>query len=132
LEKVEPGAVLGREGEFEAVRGLLCDPGSGLFGDVRGMIVDDQLDRRVGRIGGVDKLEEFDEFAAAMASPYQGPVDPGHAAAGPWQRRIPAATGRMDPPCGAGRLDAPAPQLPMSLLFGSLFVTGAPNRTPGA
>src|SRR5271166_3531927 len=31
-----------------------------------GMIVEDQLDRRAGRIGGVEKLEEFDEFAAAM------------------------------------------------------------------
>jgi len=31
------------------------------------MIVEDQLDRCVGRIGGVEKLEEFDEFAAAMA-----------------------------------------------------------------
>ncbi len=32
------------------------------------MIVEDQLDRRVGRIGGVEKLEEFDEFAAAVAA----------------------------------------------------------------
>ena len=47
LDKVEPGAVGGSEGEFEAVRGLLRDPGSGLFGDVRGMIVEDQLDRGV-------------------------------------------------------------------------------------
>ena len=31
------------------------------------MIVEDKLDRRLGRIGGVEKLEEFDEFAAAMA-----------------------------------------------------------------
>ena len=31
LDKVEPGAVRGSEGEFEAVRGLLRDPGSGLF-----------------------------------------------------------------------------------------------------
>ena len=31
LDEVEPGAVRGGEGEFEAVRGLLCDPGSGLF-----------------------------------------------------------------------------------------------------
>ena len=31
------------------------------------MIVEDQLDRRMGRIGGVEKLEEFDEFAAAVA-----------------------------------------------------------------
>jgi hypothetical protein len=34
---------------------------------MRGMIVEDQLDRRPGRIGVVEKLEEFDEFAAAMA-----------------------------------------------------------------
>ena len=30
------------------------------------MIVEDQLDRRASRIGGVEQLEEFDEFAAAM------------------------------------------------------------------
>jgi hypothetical protein len=59
--------VLGSESEFEAVRGLTGEPSSGLFGDVRGMIVEDQLDRRVGRIGGIEKLQEFDEFAAAMA-----------------------------------------------------------------
>ena len=47
--------------------GLLGEPSFGLLGDVRGMIVEDQLDRRVGRIGGIEKLEEFDEFAAAMA-----------------------------------------------------------------
>jgi hypothetical protein len=61
-----------REGEFEAMCGLLCDPGLGLFRDVRGMIVEDQLDRGVGRIGGVEELEEFDEFAAAMAVLDQG------------------------------------------------------------
>ncbi len=31
LDEVEPGTVRGSEGEFEAVRGLFCDPGSGLF-----------------------------------------------------------------------------------------------------
>ena len=31
------------------------------------MIVEDQLDRRMGRIGGVEKLEKFNEFAAAVA-----------------------------------------------------------------
>ena len=31
------------------------------------MIVENQLDRRVSRIGGVEKLEEFNEFAAAVA-----------------------------------------------------------------
>ena len=30
LDQVEPGAVLGREGKFEAMRGLLGKPGSGL------------------------------------------------------------------------------------------------------
>ena len=36
------------------------------------MIVEDQLDRRMGRIGSIDELEEFDEFAAAMAVLDQG------------------------------------------------------------
>ena len=31
------------------------------------MIVEDQLDRSAGRIGGIEKLEEFDELAAAVA-----------------------------------------------------------------
>ena len=31
------------------------------------MIVEDQLDRGAGWIGGVEKLEEFDEFATAVA-----------------------------------------------------------------
>ena len=66
LDEIEPRAVLGSESKFEAVCGLAGEPGSGLFGDMRRMIVEDQLDRRLGRIGGVEKLEEFDEFAAAM------------------------------------------------------------------
>ena len=53
--------------EFEAAGGLIGEPGFGFPGDVRGVIVEDQLDRGVGRIGRVEKLEEFDEFAAAMA-----------------------------------------------------------------
>jgi hypothetical protein len=36
------------------------------------MIIEDQLDRGAGRIGGVEKLEEFDELRAAMAVPDQG------------------------------------------------------------
>ena len=59
--------MLGREGEFEAAGRLLGEPSFGFLGNVRGMIVEDQLDRRVGWIGGVEKLEEFDEFAAAVA-----------------------------------------------------------------
>jgi hypothetical protein len=72
LDEVEPGAVLGSEGEFEAARGLIGESGFGLIGDVRGMVVEDQLDCCVGRIVGVEKLEEFDEFVAAMAILDQG------------------------------------------------------------
>src|SRR5215468_5363898 len=49
-----------------------CSASLGLLGDVGGMIVEDQLDRCMGRIGGVDKLEKFDEFAAAVAIPDEG------------------------------------------------------------
>ena len=52
--------------------GLLGEPSFGFLGNVRGMIVEDQLYRRVGWIGGVEKLEEFDKFAAAVAILDQG------------------------------------------------------------
>jgi hypothetical protein len=39
------------------------------------MIVEDQLDSGVGWISGVEKLEEFDELAAAVAVPDEG-MDP--------------------------------------------------------
>jgi hypothetical protein len=58
--------------KLEAVRGLIGKPGFSLLGDVGGMIVEDQLDRCAGRIGGVEKFEEFDESAAAMAILDQG------------------------------------------------------------
>src|SRR5271166_1928297 len=67
LDEIEPGAVLGREGEFESTGRLLGEPSLGLLGDVRRMIVEDQLDRCVGRIRGVEELEELNEFAAAAA-----------------------------------------------------------------
>ena len=50
------------------------------------MIVEDQPDRGVGRIGGVEQLEEFDELAAAVAVLDQGmnlagdEIDPGQQA----------------------------------------------------
>ena len=56
LDEIKPGAVLGREDEFEAAGGLLGEPSLGFLGDVRRMIVEDQLDRRVSRIGGVRSL----------------------------------------------------------------------------
>jgi hypothetical protein len=55
---------------------LIGEPGFGFLGDVRGVIIEDQLDRGVGRIGGVDKLEEFDEFAAASAPARPGSPAP--------------------------------------------------------
>ena len=57
----------GREGEFEAADRLLGEPSLSLLGNVRGMIIEDQLDRGMDRIGGVEKLEKFDEFATAVA-----------------------------------------------------------------
>ena len=72
FNEIEPGTVRGREGEFEAAGGLLCKPGLGLLGEVCRMIVEDQLDRGMARIGSIDKLQEFDELAAAMAVPDQG------------------------------------------------------------
>ena len=72
LDEVEPRAMFRREGEFEAMRRLGGKPGCGFFGNVCGMIVEDQLDRRVGRIGGFEQLEKFDEFAAAVTILDQG------------------------------------------------------------
>jgi len=51
------------------------------------MIVENQLDRRAGWIGGIKKLEEFDELAAAVAISDEGmnlpgeQIDPGQQAA---------------------------------------------------
>ena len=64
--------MLGREGKFEAPGGLIGEPGLGLLGDVGRMIVEDQLNRRMGRIGGIDKLKELNELAASMAILDQG------------------------------------------------------------
>src|SRR6266480_606467 len=72
FDEVEPGAVRGSEGELKPAGGLLGEPSSGLSGDMRGMIVEDQMDRRVGRIGRVDELEEFDELPATVAILHQG------------------------------------------------------------
>src|SRR5580704_4149360 len=72
LDEVEPGAVFRREGEPEAAARASGEPGFGLSRDVRGMIVENQPDRGVGRIGGIEQLEEFDELAAAMAVSDQG------------------------------------------------------------
>src|SRR6202166_1062078 len=59
--------MLGREGEREASRWSSVEPSSCFSRYVGGMIIEDQLDRGAGRISGVETLEEFDEFSAAVA-----------------------------------------------------------------
>jgi hypothetical protein len=84
--------MLGREGELEAAGRSSGEPSFRLFGDVRGMIVEDQLDRGAGRIGAIKKLEELDELSAAMAVPDEGMEVTGEQA-NPGQQvdRLPAA-----------------------------------------
>ncbi len=91
LDEVEPGAVLGRERKLEAACRSCVEPGSGFSRYVCGMIVEDQLDRGAGRVGGVEKLEEFDELAAAVAVSDEGmdlsgeQIDPGQQAERAWR-----------------------------------------------
>src|SRR6516165_1821397 len=70
--------MLGSEGKFEAARRLLGEPGFRLLGDVRGMIVEDQLDRRAGWVSGIEKLQKFNEFATALAVLHQSMDLAGH------------------------------------------------------
>ena len=67
LDEIEPRTMLGREGKLEASRRSRVEPGSCFSRYVRGMIIEDQLDRGAGRISGVETLEEFDELPAAVA-----------------------------------------------------------------
>lgn len=59
--------MLWRERKVEAAYRSCVEPGSCFPRDLCGMIVEDQFDRGAGRIGGIEKLEEFDELAAAVA-----------------------------------------------------------------
>ena len=59
--------MLGRESEFEAPGRLIGEPRSCLLGYVSRMIIEDQVDRRMGWIRRVKKLEKLDELPAAMA-----------------------------------------------------------------
>ena len=68
FNKVEPRAVFGGEGEFEASDRSSGEPGSGFFRYVRGMIIEDQLDRGAPRVSGIEKSEEVDELAAGWRS----------------------------------------------------------------
>src|SRR5215472_2263493 len=67
LDQIERGRMGRREGEGKAARRLRREPSRGLARDMRRMVVEDDLDCRIGRIRGVQELEKLDEFATAMA-----------------------------------------------------------------
>ena len=67
----------GRESELEAAGRSSGEPASGLLRYMSGMIVENQLNRGAGRIGGIKEPEEFDELAAAVAVSDQGMNLPG-------------------------------------------------------
>ena len=86
LDEVEPRAVFGREGEREAAARLSSEPSLGFSGDMCRVVVQDQLDRCTGRVSGIEKFEEFNELATAVAVFDQGvdlageQIDPGQQA----------------------------------------------------
>jgi hypothetical protein len=59
--------VLGGEDEAEAAIALFGESLVGFLGHMRRMIIEDDLDSRVGTIGGIKLLEEADELARTMA-----------------------------------------------------------------
>src|SRR5262252_7184739 len=73
-----------RECEDEAASELRRQPARGLVRDMGGMVVENDLDRSVSRIGGIEQLEKFNEFAAAVAFLDEGvnvtgeQIDTGH------------------------------------------------------
>jgi len=83
LDQIEPRAVLGRERERETACRLLGEPSLRLLGDVRRMIVEDHLDGGASRISLIEKFEELDELARAVAVLDEGvhlagqEIDPG-------------------------------------------------------
>src|SRR5208283_3475445 len=67
LDQIEPGAVLWGEYEGESSFRLGGEPSPGFLGHVRRVVVEDELDRSRRRIGGVELLQEGDEFARTMS-----------------------------------------------------------------
>ncbi len=67
LDEIEPGAVLRGEDEGEAPFGSLGEPGLGFPGNMGRVIVEDELDRSRRRVGGVELLQEGDEFAGPVS-----------------------------------------------------------------
>jgi hypothetical protein len=67
FHKIKPGTVLWREHERKAAFRLGGQPGLGFLRNMRGVIVQDQLDGGIRWIGCVEQLEEGDELPRAMA-----------------------------------------------------------------
>ena len=63
LDHVEPGAMLWREDEAEAALALCGKPLVGFLRQVRRMIVQNNLDRGIRRVGRIELLEKANEFA---------------------------------------------------------------------
>ena len=57
------------EREGKTTNGLRGEPVRGLAREMGGMVVEDDLDGGVDRVGGVEELEKLDEFATAVAFP---------------------------------------------------------------
>ena len=66
FDEIEPGAVFGGEHEPKASFRSRRQPRLGLLRDVRGVIIEDYLDRGHRGVGGIQPIEEFDKFATAM------------------------------------------------------------------
>ncbi|MET4312578.1 hypothetical protein ABIC01_005589 [Bradyrhizobium sp. RT4b] len=70
LDKVKPGAVLGREGvkvNWKRPAGRVSSQALVSLDMWGGMIIEDQLDRGPSRIGGIEELKESYELSAAVA-----------------------------------------------------------------
>src|SRR5580658_370702 len=84
LDEVEPRSVLGSEDELEAPFGSGREPSLGFSRNMRGVIVENDLDRGCRGVSRVEQTKEFDELATAMAISDQGidlpgeQVDAGH------------------------------------------------------
>jgi hypothetical protein len=77
LDEVEPRSVLGGEDELEAPFGSGREPSLGFSRNMRGVIVDNDLDRGCRGVSHVEDTKEFDELATAMAISDQGMDLPG-------------------------------------------------------
>jgi hypothetical protein len=129
-----------REREGKAPDRLRGQPARGLARDMGGMVVEDDLDRGVGRVGGVEELKKLNEFATAMALLDQGmnvtgeQIDPRHqsqgamafvlmithhgrAGAGQWWAIRRGRTDCLDPGFLVVRDDSKAPAAAVLALF---------------